>query len=210
LEGVTQIQVQPSIGLDFASVLRSLLRHDPDVMMVGEIRDRETAEIAVQAALTGHLVLSTLHTNSAAGSIARLIDMGVPEYLLASTLTGAMGQRLVRTLCPDCREPFEALPELARELGLDRLAATPGPVRLWRPRGCESCHGTGYRGRTTISEVLVSSDALRRLVLKRADARELHQAAVADGMTPMFGDGAGKALAGITTIEEVLKSTRDV
>ena len=209
LEGVTQIQVQPSIGLDFASVLRSLLRHDPDVMMVGEIRDRETAEIAVQAALTGHLVLSTLHTNSAAGSIARLIDMGVPEYLLASTLTGAMGQRLVRTLCADCREPFEALPELAQELGLDRLAGRPGPVRLWRPRGCESCHGTGYRGRTTISEVLVSSDALRRLVLKRADARELHHAAVADGMTPMFGDGAEKALAGITTIEEVLKSTRD-
>jgi general secretion pathway protein E len=210
LEGITQIQVQPSIGLDFANVLRSLLRHDPDVMMVGEIRDRETAEIAVQAALTGHLVLSTLHTNSAAGSIARLIDMGVPEYLLASTLTGAMGQRLVRTLCPDCREPFEALPELARELGLDRLGGHSGPVRLWRPRGCESCHGTGYRGRTTISEVLVSNDGLRRLILKRADARELHQAAGAEGMVEMFADGAAKATAGLTTIEEVLKSTRDV
>ncbi|HXV22660.1 MAG TPA: ATPase, T2SS/T4P/T4SS family [Alphaproteobacteria bacterium] len=208
LEGITQIQVQPSIGLDFANVLRSLLRHDPDVMMVGEIRDRETAEIAVQAALTGHLVLSTLHTNSAAGSIARLIDMGVPEYLLASTLTGAMGQRLVRTLCPDCREPFEALPEFARELGLDRLVGS-GPVRLWRPRGCASCHGTGYRGRTTISEVLVSNDALRRLILQRADARNLHQAAVAEGMVAMFADGAAKALAGVTTIEEVLKSTRD-
>jgi general secretion pathway protein E len=210
LEGITQIQVQPSIGLDFATVLRSLLRHDPDVIMVGEIRDRETAEIAVQAALTGHLVLSTLHTNSAAGSIARLIDMGVPEYLLASTLTGAMGQRLVRTLCPDCREPFEALPELARELGLDNLAGGGGSVRLWRPRGCDGCHGAGYRGRTTISEVLVPNDALRRLILKRADARELHQAAVADGMTAMFADGAAKALAGLTTIEEVLKVTRDV
>jgi general secretion pathway protein E len=209
LEGITQIQVQPAIGLDFANVLRSLLRHDPDVMMVGEIRDRETAEIAVQAALTGHLVLSTLHTNSAAGSIARLIDMGVPEYLLASTLTGAMGQRLVRTLCPDCREPFEALPEFARELGLDRLVGS-GPVRLWRPRGCGSCHGTGYRGRTTISEVLVSNDSLRRLILQRADARNLHQAAVAEGMVAMFADGAAKALAGITTIEEVMKSTRDV
>jgi general secretion pathway protein E len=208
LEGITQIQVQPAIGLDFAGVLRSLLRHDPDVMMVGEIRDRETAEIAVQAALTGHLVLSTLHTNSAAGSIARLIDMGVPEYLLASTLTGAMGQRLVRTLCPQCREPVEALPEFARELGLDRLAKG-GPVRLWRPRGCESCHATGYRGRTTISEVLVSDDALRRLILKRSDARELHTAAVASGMTGMFEDGATKALAGLTTIEEVLKVTRD-
>ncbi len=208
LEGITQIQVQPSIGLDFANVLRSLLRHDPDVMMVGEIRDRETAEIAVQAALTGHLVLSTLHTNSAAGSIARLIDMGVPEYLLASTLTGALGQRLVRTLCPDCREPFEALPEFARELGLDRLAGS-GPVHLWRPGGCESCHGTGYRGRTTISEVLVSNDGLRRLILTRADAGELHQAAVAEGMVAMFADGAAKALAGSTTIEEVLKSTRD-
>jgi general secretion pathway protein E len=210
LEGITQIQVQPSIGLDFASILRSLLRHDPDVMMVGEIRDRETAEIAVQAALTGHLVLSTLHTNSAAGSIARLIDMGVPEYLLASTLTGAMGQRLVRVLCPACREPFDALPELARELGLDRLGSGAGPVRLWRPRGCESCHGTGYRGRTTISEVLVANDGLSRLILKRADARELHQAAVASGMTAMFADGAAKAMAGVTTIEEVLKATRDV
>jgi general secretion pathway protein E len=209
IEGVTQIQVQPAIGLDFAGVLRSLLRHDPDVMMVGEIRDRETAEIAIQAALTGHLVLSTLHTNGAAGSIARLIDMGVPEYLLASTLTGAMGQRLVRTLCPDCREPFETLPELAQELGLDRLAGS-GPVRLWRPRGCESCHGTGFRGRTTISEVLVASDVLRRLILKRSDARELHQAAVSEGMTAMFEDGARKALAGISTIEEVLKVTRDV
>jgi general secretion pathway protein E len=177
-------------------------------MMVGEIRDRETAEIAVQAALTGHLVLSTLHTNSAAGSIARLIDMGVPEYLLASTLTGAMGQRLVRTLCPECREPVEALPEFARGLGLDRLAEG-GPVRLWRPRGCESCHSTGYRGRTTISEVLVSDDALRRLTLKRSDARELHAAAVASGMIGMFEDGAAKALAGLTTIEEVLKATRD-
>jgi general secretion pathway protein E len=209
LEGITQIQVQPAIGLDFASVLRSLLRHDPDVMMVGEIRDRETAEIAVQAALTGHLVLSTLHTNSAAGSIARLIDMGVPEYLLASTLTGAMGQRLVRTLCPACREPFRPLPEFARELGLDRLSGGEA-VKLWRPQGCESCHGTGYRGRTTISEVLVSTDALRRLILKRADARELHQTAVAEGMTAMFADGAAKALAGVTTIEEVLKATRDV
>ncbi len=209
LEGITQIQVQPSIGLDFAGLLRSLLRHDPDVMMVGEIRDRETAEIAVQAALTGHLVLSTLHTNSAAGSIARLIDMGVPEYLLASTLTGAMGQRLVRILCPDCREPFETFPEFARELGLDRLAGS-GPVRLWQPCGCEACHGIGYRGRTTISEVLVANDSLRRLILKRADARELHQAAVADGMTAMFDDGAEKALAGTTTIEEVLKATRDV
>jgi general secretion pathway protein E len=209
IEGVTQIQVQPAIGLDFANVLRSLLRHDPDVMMVGEIRDGETAEIAVQAALTGHLVLSTLHTNSAAGSIARLIDMGVPEYLLASTLTGAMGQRLVRTLCPDCREPFETLPELAQELGLDRLAGGES-VRLWRARGCENCHGTGFRGRTTISEVLVASDPLRRLILKRSDARELHLAAVSEGMTAMFEDGARKALGGLTTLEEVLKVTRDV
>jgi general secretion pathway protein E len=178
-------------------------------MMVGEIRDRETAEIAVQAALTGHLVLSTLHTNSAAGSIARLIDMGVPEYLLASTLTGAMGQRLVRTLCPDCREPFETLPELAQELGLDRLAGGES-VRLWRPRGCGNCNGTGFRGRTTISEVLVASDSLRRLILKRSDARELHQAAVSEGMTAMFDEGARKALTGLTTLEEVLKVTRDV
>ena len=208
MKASTQIQVQPAIGLDFAGVLRSLLRHDPDVMMVGEIRDRETAEIAVQAALTGHLVLSTLHTNSAAGSIARLMDMGVPEYLLASTLTGAMGQRLVRTLCRDCREPTEVLPEFTREIGLNRLAAG-APVRLWRPGGCASCHGAGYRGRTTISEVLLADDSLRRLMLKRADARELHQAAVAAGMTAMFEDGAAKALAGVTTIEEVLKATRD-
>ena len=209
LEGITQIQVQSNIGLDFATVLRSLLRHDPDIIMVGEIRDRETAEIAVQAALTGHLVLSTLHTNSAAGSVTRLLDMGVPEYLLASTLNGAMGQRLVRTLCTECCEAYEPVAELARDLGLQRLAGD-GPVRLWRARGCTACGGTGFHGRTTISEILVTTDELSRLVLRRASTQELHRSALAGGMVGMFEDGAIKALQGVTTIEEVLKVTRDI
>jgi general secretion pathway protein E len=208
LAGINQVHVHPSIGLDFAAVLRSLLRHDPDVIMVGEIRDRETAEIAVQAALTGHLVLSTLHTNSAAGSVTRLLDMGVADYLLTSTLNGAVGQRLVRTLCRNCREPYRPIPELTRELGFDRLSGG-GDVRLWRAKGCDACGGAGFRGRTTIFETLMVTDAIRRLILRRAETHELHRTAVADGMRTMHEDGLRKALAGVTTVEEVLKVTRE-
>ena len=209
LDGVNQIQVKPSIGLDFASILRSLLRHDPDIMMVGEIRDLETAEIAVQAALTGHLVLSTLHTNSAASSITRLLDMGVREFLLTSTINGAAAQRLVRTLCRHCRTPFKPMPELVERLGLSRYNRG-SEITLYQAAGCAECGGSGYRGRTSIFEVLTIDDSIRRLILRHAEANELQRAAIEQGMHSMYDDGMMKALAGETTVEEVLKVTRDV
>ena len=211
LDGVNQIQVHPSIGLSFAHVLRSILRQDPDIIMIGEIRDVETAEIAVQAALTGHLVLSTLHTNDAAGTITRLLDMGVEDYLVTSTLNGVAAQRLVRTLCQDCRRQEKALPELAAQLDLERfLPGSSGNVSLWQAVGCKTCSGTGYRGRTSLVETLVVNDEIRRLILRRAEARELQKAAVEGGMSSMYEDGIRKALAGVTTVEEVLRVTRDV
>jgi general secretion pathway protein E len=208
LDGINQVQVKQNIGLGFAHVLRSMLRHDPDIIMVGEIRDGETAEIAVQAALTGHLVLSTLHTNNAASSITRLLDMGVEDYLLTSTVNGVVGQRLVRTLCPHCRRPEPALPEIVQQLGLRRYA--DGDIRLHHPVGCEECRGTGFFGRSSIFETMVLSDEIRRLILRRAEANELQRAAVAEGMRTMYDDGMLKALAGETTVEEVLRVTRDV
>ncbi|MGH6879707.1 MAG: GspE/PulE family protein [Hypericibacter sp.] len=209
LDGIEQIQVKSGIGLDFANILRSVLRHDPNIIMVGEIRDGETADVAVQAALTGHLVLSTLHTNNAASSITRLLDMGVQDFLLASTLNGAIAQRLVRKLCCHCREPYVPLPELCLQLGLRRYAGSQD-ITLYRPKGCVECHGTGFFGRTSVFEILVITDAVRRLILQRAEAHDLQRAAVHEGMHSMYDDGMAKAVAGITTIEEVLQVTRDV
>jgi general secretion pathway protein E len=209
LEGIDQIQVKPGIGLDFANILRSLLRHDPDIMMVGEIRDLETAEIAVQAALTGHLVMSTLHTNSAAASITRLLDMGVREFLLTSTVNGAAAQRLVRTLCRHCRQPFRPMPELVEQLGLSQYGGGTD-ITLYKPGGCGECGGSGYFGRTSIFEVLTVNDSVRSLILRHAEANELQRVAVEQGMRTMYDDGMMKALAGETTIEEVLKVTREV
>ena len=209
LDGINQIQVKPDIGLGFANILRSILRADPDIIMIGEIRDSETAEIAVQAALTGHLVLSTVHTNDAAGTVTRLLDMGVADYLLTSTLTGVAAQRLVRTLCRHCRTPYSALPELIEQLRLGRYTDRP-EVTLYRAEGCEECSGTGYFGRTSIFETLVVDDAVRRLILQRLETNRLHQAAVEAGMRTMFDDGMLKALDGVTTIEEVSRVTRDV
>jgi general secretion pathway protein E len=207
LAGVNQVQVKPQIGLTFAAALRSFLRQDPDIMMIGEIRDLETAQIAVQAALTGHLVLSTVHTNDAASAVTRLLDMGVENYLLPSTLNGVLAQRLVRVLCSSCKQPYEApasllsgqLPELAEST----------EVTLFRAAGCAACNGTGYRGRTMILELLVMTESLRSLVLRRADARALQAAAVKEGMQTMHAHGLRKALAGITTIEEVTGVIRD-
>ena len=206
LDGVNQVQIKPQIGLSFAHVLRSMLRHDPDVIMVGEIRDLETAQIAIQAALTGHLVLSTVHTNNAASTLTRLLDMGVEDYLMTSTLNAIVAQRLVRRLCQDCCKPYTPLPELLAQLG---LAGRDG-VTFWRPGGCSKCNDTGYFGRISINEVLVMSDQVRRQILHHAEATELQRAALATGMRPMFHDGVGKAAAGITTIEEVLRVTREV
>ena len=206
LEGVNQIQVKPQINLTFANALRAIVRQDPDVIMIGEMRDLETAGIAVQSALTGHLVLSTLHTNDAAGSVTRLLDMGVDDYLLTSTINGVLAQRLVRLLCTRCRQPHRALPELVKEMRLNRFSAT-SDITLYKPIGCEHCGGTGYRGRAAIMEFLVMSDPLRRLVLKHADAGDLQDTAQQEGMDTMYEDGLRKAVDGVTTIEEVLRVT---
>lgn len=211
LEGVNQVQVKPSVGLTFAAVLRSILRQDPDIIMVGEIRDAETARIAAQAALTGHLVLSTLHTNDAASAITRFLDMGVEDYLLTSTLEGLAAQRLVRRLCPQCRAPYTALPEIVEQFGLDRFAPDAGRhgITLYRACGCEACRGKGYLGRTMLVEVLPMTDPIRSLILRHAEAQELHQAAVAEGMRTMFEDGLAKVVQGVTTLEEVMRTTRE-
>ncbi len=205
LHGINQVQIKPQIGLSFAAILRSMLRHDPDVIMVGEIRDLETAQIAIQAALTGHLVLSTLHTNNAAGTLTRLLDMGVEDYLLTSTLNAIVAQRLVRQLCRHCREAYAPLPELLEQIGFDPRQQ----IAFWRPKGCEQCGGTGYYGRVSINEVLVMSDPVRRQLLQHAEATLLQRTALAAGMRPMFQDGMAKVVAGVTTIEEVLRVTRE-
>ena len=207
LEGINQIQVKPRIGLDFARALRSILRQDPDVIMVGEMRDLETARIAVQAALTGHIVFSTLHTNDAASSVVRLLDMGVEDYLVTSTVTGVVAQRLVRTLCEHCREPYRPDAELVRELALDRLAGAD-PITLFRARGCEACEQSGYRGRTTVMETMPMNDTLARAVLQQGDAATLRQKARESGAMSMHENGLRKALHGITTLEEVARVTQ--
>jgi general secretion pathway protein E len=206
LDGINQTQVKPQIGFTFASALRSFLRHDPDIMMVGEIRDVETAKIAVQAALTGHLVLSTLHTNDAASAVTRLIDMGLEDFLLTATINGLAAQRLVRVLCSHCREPYRPEPALVARLGL----SAPAGTTLYRARGCSHCGNTGYRGRTAISEVLVMSEGIRRLVMAKATAQQLQQAAAAEGMETMYQHGLRKCLAGVTSVEEVVRVTRDI
>jgi general secretion pathway protein E len=207
LTGINQIQVKPQIGLTFAAALRSFLRQDPDIMMVGEIRDLETAQIALQAALTGHLVLSTVHTNDAASAVTRLMDMGVEGYLLPPTLAGVLAQRLVRVLCPACKQPYEAPAEL---LGGERPGLALGAhVTLHRAVGCEACAGTGYRGRTMILELMVMTDRLRTLILNRADTASIHAVAIKEGMQTMHEHGLQKALSGTTTLEEVARVIRD-
>ncbi len=209
LGGVNQSQVNPDIGRTFANGLRSFLRQDPDVMMVGEIRDRETADISIQAALTGHLVLSTLHTNDAIGGVIRLMDMGVDDYLITSAVVGLLSQRLVRKLCPNCRTAYDAPPELVRRLNLHERSGKKR-IQLFASKGCSECHGTGYRGRIAIFEILKTTDEFRALVLKRAGQTELKGQAIKDGMRPIFEDGLIKALRGETTIEEVFRVTRDI
>ncbi len=206
IHGINQIQVKPQIGLTFANALRSIVRQDPDVIMIGEMRDTETAQIAVQAALTGHLVLSTLHTNDAAGSVMRLLDMGVQDYLLTSAVTAIQAQRLVRTLCTECREQFTPVAELVGRLRLGRFTRD-GQIDLYRPVGCERCGGTGYAGRLAILEILMMSDPIRKLVMRRCDVGDIARAAADQGMVAMRDDGLMKAVAGHTTIEEVLRVT---
>jgi general secretion pathway protein E len=207
LAGINQIQVKTQIDLSFATLLRSILRQDPDVIMIGEIRDLETAQIAVQAALTGHLVLSTLHTNSAAATVTRLRDMGVEDYLLAATLNGVLAQRLVRRLCPDCRRPVEASAELAARLELHRFGASE-PVTLYEATGCARCRGTGYQGRTAVAELLVPDEAVQRLILTSGDQSALERAASAAGMRTMEECGMIEMLDGATTLRELARSIR--
>jgi general secretion pathway protein E len=206
LPGINQSQVKPQIGLTFAHMLRSILRQDPDVIMVGEIRDIETAQVAVQAALTGHLVLSTVHTNSAVATIARLRDMGLEDYLMTAVLRGILAQRLVRRLCPACRRSEAAAPALVQRFGLDRRAG--GTPHLWHAVGCPECRNTGYRGRQAIAELLVPNAEIEHLIFSRADEAQIERAAVAAGMVTMFDAGVAAALAGETTLEEVARSIR--
>ena len=205
LEGINQIQVKPAIGLDFAGALRSIVRQDPDVIMIGEMRDLETCRIAIQSSLTGHLVLSTLHTNSAAASITRLLDMGVESYLIASTVKGILAQRLVRRLDPLTRVAFEAPPELVAEHGLDRFTEQR-PIILYRP--ASELPGGGYHGRSAITELLVMNEELRGLLMRQADAATLEQAARRGGLRTLYEEGLRQAVAGVTSLEEVLRVTR--
>jgi general secretion pathway protein E len=178
--------------------------------MIGEIRDLETAQIAVQSALTGHLVLSTVHTNDAPSTVNRLLDMGVEDYLLTSTIVGIEAQRLVRTLCPNCKEQYRALPEMVEQMGLTRfIAKGSSEVTLFHAKGCAHCSNTGYMGRVCIIEMMTMSDALRTLMMKHANATEIKVQAMKDGMLTMYEDGLRKAISGITTIEEVLRATRE-
>jgi general secretion pathway protein E len=207
LTGINQIQVKPQIGLNFASLLRSILRQDPDVIMIGEIRDLETAQIAVQAALTGHLVLSTLHTNSAAATMTRLRDMGLEDYLMTATLKAVLAQRLVRRLCPVCKTADAAPAALIERFGLERLA--PGKaIAVYHPKGCPECRGTGFRGRRAIAELLVPNRAIDRLIFEGADDAAIERIAVEQGMRPIFDSGLLAVLEGDTTIEEVVRCIR--
>ncbi len=204
LPKVTQIQVQPKIGLGFATGLRSMLRHDPDIVMVGEIRDEETANLAVSAALTGHLVLSTLHTNDAASGITRLFDLGIEPFLLCSTLSGILSQRLIRVLCGECRESVQAD---AGSLGALGISTPPksGPVQLWKGKGCKTCHGTGYYGRTGVFELLPVDHHVRSLLIKRTSSAQIRQSAIAQGMSSLWQSGWQKMQAGQTSLEELVR-----
>src|SRR5690606_29483985 len=205
LDGINQIQVHSKIGLTFAASLRSILRHDPDIVLVGEIRDLETAENAIQASLTGHMVFSTLHTNDASGAFTRMIDMGVEPFLVASTVEAVMAQRLVRRLCAKCKQPWQpTIDDLPDDFPLDKAVAQ----QVFRHTGCRECCNTGYRGRLGIYELLVASDPIRELVHERASSWKVKEAALADGMITLRRDGWRKMLLGDTSHDEVLMVTK--
>jgi type II secretion system protein E len=207
MAGINQVQMKPEIGLTFAVGLRHILRQDPDVIMVGEIRDRETAEIAIRASLTGHLVFSTLHTNDAAGAVTRLVDMGIEPYLVASSVEGLVAQRLVRVLCPACRQPLNPEEAFLRQSGFPTERLGEGTIH--QPGSCEECRHTGFRGRTGIYEVLTMNERMRALAVQRASAGEIKSEALRHGAKTLRDDGWTKALQGVTTIEEVLRVTEE-
>jgi general secretion pathway protein E len=206
IEGIGQIQVNPKIGLNFANGLRSIVRQDPDVILVGEIRDLETAEVGIQSALTGHLVFSTLHTNDSASAVTRLIDMGIEPFLVSSSVMAILAQRLVRVVCDECKEAY-----IADEESLDSIGITPEMAagrNIYRGMGCSSCLNTGYRGRTGIFELMILDDSIKNLILKTSDANAIKRQAIDQGMFSLRQDGAQKVLDGISTIEEVFRVTQ--
>jgi len=207
LKGVNQIQVVSKIGLSFATGLRHVLRHDPDVMMVGEVRDYETAEIAIRAALTGHLVFSTLHTNDAAGAVTRLLDMGIEPFLVSSSLECLIAQRLVRLICPKCKTPIKAKQEILDQISAD-IQFDAKNLELYEGRGCENCRFTGYRGRTGIYEILTINEPIRELILSRASSQQIKQKAISQGMRTLRHDGLQKVVQGLTTYMEVVRVTQ--
>lgn len=208
LNGVNQIQAKPKIGLTFSSALRSIVRQDPDIIMIGEMRDLETAKIAVQSALTGHLVLSTLHTNDAAGALARLLDMGLDDYLLTSTVNGVLAQRLVRKLCQHCKEPYQPIQAIIEEKGLEQYT-NQGDVTLYRAVGCKECGGIGYNGRLAIIEFLMMDDVLRKMVMEHKESGLIQEQAIKGGMLSIYQDGLYKAVQGLTSLDEVLRVTTE-
>jgi general secretion pathway protein E len=207
IKGIGQIQVNPKINLTFANGLRSIVRQDPDVIMVGEIRDLETAEIAIQASLTGHLVFSTLHTNDSAGAITRLIDMGIEAFLVSSSLLAIMAQRLVRTLCRQCRQTYDPSDEELKGLGIQR--ETLQKKKLYRAVGCQRCMGTGYSGRTGIFELLPVNEEIRSLIMKQTDSTAIKKAAVKHDIPTLRQDGVRKVINGLTTTEELVRVTQE-
>jgi general secretion pathway protein E len=206
IQGISQIQVNPKIDLTFARGLRSIVRQDPDVILIGEIRDRETADIAVQSALTGHLVFSTLHTNDSASAVTRLVDIGVEPFLISSSLIGVIAQRLVRTLCSQCRQPFQPDELALQSVGINTAMAAQGTIH--RAVGCENCFQTGFRGRSGIFEIMVMEDELKSLILKTFDSNRIKKKAAEKGMVTLRQDGIQKLLTGVTTIEEVFRVTQ--
>ena len=202
IQGINQVQVNPKAGVTFASALRAFLRQDPDIIMVGEIRDHETAQIAVEAALTGHFVLSTLHTNDAPSAATRLIEMGIEPFLVASAVIGVLAQRLARTICSNCKEPYVPPKEALKDIG---LAYTEEEIVFYKGRGCDVCKGTGYKGRTGIHELLIVTDKVREVILRRGSSNEIKRAALEDGFKTLQDDAIRKVIAGIITVEEALR-----
>lgn len=209
LSGYSQIEVKPKVGLTFANALRSVLRQDPDVIMVGEIRDTETAQIAIQSALTGHLVFSTVHTNSAPATITRLIDMGIEPFLVSSSIIGVLAQRLVRRICPDCRKSYQPHPEQLRELGIKEVSFRKLDRRFFRGDGCDNCRQTGYRGRIGIHELLVMSEGVKNTILESSDSDTIRKQGLKEKMITLRRDGVNKILHGLTTAEEILSITSE-
>ncbi len=207
ISGVNQIQAAPKVGLDFASALRAIVRQDPDIIMIGEMRDRETASIAIQSALTGHIVFSTLHTNDAASGVTRLLDMGLEDYLLTSTVNAILAQRLVRVLCPQCKREDRLASDEIEHLQISHLVEQVGDSTVWHHQGCEQCSHTGYTGRMGIHELLLVDDQIRHLILEHASSEKIQEAACQQGMVSLYEDAMLKALQGLTSIEEVLRVT---